>query len=93
MIPSIWYRSLIYGGEYFKCILIYYSLDIGVYNKKYFRSQDINLAPLRASEIVLLNSIFYSKRDAAGDDVSSGYSSLSSPTVSMNLYGSYFSWM
>ena len=59
--------------------------------KTYFRSQDINPAPRRASEIVLLNSSFYSKRDAADDDASSGYSSLSPPTDNLNLYRSYFS--
>ena len=53
--------------------------------------KDINLAPMRASEMVLLNSGFYCKRDAAGDDASSGYSSLSPPTVKLNIYGSYFS--
>ena len=58
------------GGKYFECILMYYTLDIGVSKKKNFRSQDINLAPLRASEIVLLNSSFESKRDAADDDAS-----------------------
>ena len=89
--PSIWYRSLKSGGKYFQCILIYSALDIGVSKKKYFRSQGINLAPLPASEIVLLNSSFYSKIDAAGDDASSGYSSLSAPTVSMTIYGSNFS--
>ena len=56
MSPSICYRSLMSGGEYFECILIYSALDIGVSNKRYFRSKDINIAPLSASEIVLLNS-------------------------------------
>ena len=69
---------------------MYYTLDIGVSKKKYFRSQDINLAHLRASDIVLLNNNFESNRDAAGDDASSGYSSLSPPTVSLTLYGSSF---
>ena len=68
--PSILYHSLMSAGKYFDCILIYSALDIGVSKKKYFRSQDINLAPLRASEMVLLNSSFDSKRDAAGDDSS-----------------------
>ena len=67
------------------------ALDIGVSRKNNFRSQDINLAPLRASEIVLLNSSFYSKRDASGDDASSRYSIMSPPTVSLILYGSGFS--
>ena len=70
---------------------MYYALDIGVSKKKSFRSQDINLAPLRVSEMVLLNSSFYSKRDDAGDDASPGYSSLSPPTVILMLYGYDFS--
>ena len=60
------------------------------FQEKYFRSQDITLAPLRESNIVILNSSFGSKRDAAGDDASLGYSSLSPPTVSLNRYGSDF---
>ena len=91
IIPSISYGSLMSGGKYFECILVYYAFDIGVSKKKYFRSQDINISPLHASKIVLLNNIIDSKRDAAGDDASSGCSSLSPPTVSMNLYGSDFS--
>ena len=78
-------------GKYFECILIYYALGIGFSKKKYFRSQDINLSPRRASEIVLLNSNSDSQRDASGDDASSGYSSLSPPTVNLTLYGSDFS--
>ena len=57
----------------------------------FFRSQDINLAPHRASEIVLIKTIFDSKRDAAGDDTSSGYSSFTPTTVSLTLNGSDFS--
>ena len=59
--------------------------------RKSFRSQDINLVPLRTYEMVLLISSFDSKRDAAGDDESSGYSSLSPPTINLTLHGSYFS--
>ena len=70
---------------------MYSALDIGVSKKKYFRSQEIHLAPLRASEMVLLNSSFDSKRDDAGDDTSSGYSSLLQPTVNLTMYGSDFS--
>ena len=66
--PSISYRSLMSGGKYFECILMYSALDIEVSKKTYFGSQDINLAPLRSSEMVLLNSSFYSPIDAAGDD-------------------------
>ena len=66
--PSISYRSLMSGGKYFECILMYSALDIGVSRKKNFRSQDINLAPLCASEMVLLNSVFDYKRDAAVND-------------------------
>ena len=40
---------------------------------------------------MLLNISFDSKRDAAGDDVLSGYSSLSPPTLNLTLYGSGFS--
>ena len=80
------------GGKYFDCILIYSALDIGFSKKKYFRSQDINIAPCRESEIVILKRNFYSKRDADGDDASSGYSSLYPPTVSLTIYGSGFSW-
>ena len=91
MSPSICYWYLMSGGKYFEFILIYFVLDIGVSKKKCFRSQDINLPPLRASEIVLLNKSFESIRDDAGDDTSLGYSSLSSPTVSLTLYGFDFS--
>ena len=82
---------MMFGGKYFECILIYSALDIGFSKKKYFRSQEINLAPRRAYEIFLLNSSFYYKRDTAGDDASSGYSILSPPTVILTLYGSVFS--
>ena len=57
----------------------------------YFRSQDINIAPCRASEIVLFKSTFDSKRDAPGNDASSGCFSLYTPTVSLTRYVSYFS--
>ena len=40
---------------------------------------------------MILNISFYSKRDAAGGDTSSGYSSRSPPTVSLTLHGSDFS--
>ena len=66
-------------------------LTLGFPKNKYFWSQDINLAPLRASEIVLLNSSFYSKRYSSGDDASSGYSILSPPIVSLTMYVSGFS--
>ena len=91
MSPSIWYWSLISGEKYYECILLYSVLDSVVSKKQYFSSQDINLAPLRASEILLFNISFDSKIDAASDDASSGYSSLSPPTVSLTLYGSSFS--
>ena len=91
MSPPILYQSLISGGKYFECIPMYSALDIWFSKKKYFSSQDINIAPLRASAMVLLISSFYSKRDAAGDDATSGYSSLSPPNVNLNLYGSDFS--
>ena len=70
---------------------MYYALDMEVSKRKYFRSQDINLAPLRASEMVILNISFDSKRNAAGDDASSGYSSILPPTVNLNRCGSDFS--
>ena len=70
---------------------MYSDLDIGVSKKKSFRPQYINLAPLRASEIVLLNSSFYFKRDYAGDYASSVYSSMSPPTFILTLYGYYYS--
>ena len=73
------------GGKYFEYILVYFDLDIGISRKKYFRSQDINLAPQRASGIMVLKSSFDSKRDAAGDNASSGYSNISFPTVNMAL--------
>ena len=91
MSPSIWHWSLMSVGGYFKYILVYSSLDIGVPKKKSFRSQDINLAPWRASKIVLLNSIFDSKMDSTDDDASSVYSSLYPPNVNLTLYGSDFS--
>ena len=61
MSPSIWYWSLISGEKYYECILLYSVLDSVVSKKQYFSSQDINLAPLRASEILLLNSSFTPK--------------------------------
>ena len=70
---------------------MYSALEMEVYSKKYFRSQDITLAPLRESEMVLLNRIFDPKRDASGDDESSGYSSLLTHTVNLTRYGSDFS--
>ena len=33
MSPSIWYWSLMSGGKYFECILVYSDLDIGVSKK------------------------------------------------------------
>ena len=89
MSPSISYRSLMSGGKYSECILVYSALDMGV-SRKYFKSKDINLAPLRASKIVLLNSSFDSKIYAVDDDAASGYLSLSPPTVNLNRYGYYF---
>ena len=91
MSTSISYRSLMSVGKYFECILIYSAIDIGFSKKQSFRSQDINLAPGISSEIVLLNSSFDSKKDAAGDEASSGYLSMSPPTINLNLYNSYFS--
>ena len=69
---------------------MYSAIDIGVFRIKSFSSQDINLTPLRESEIVPLDNSFYSEIDAAGDDASSGYSSISPITVSLTLYGSDF---
>ena len=43
---------------------------------------------MRVSEMLILNSSFDSKRDAAGDDASLGYSSMLPPTVNLNMYGS-----
>ena len=91
MIPSIQYSDLTSGGKYFECIIISFDLDILVSKKKSFRSQEINLAPRRSSEIVLLKSTFYSKRDAAGYDASSVYYNLYPPIVNINLNGSDFS--
>ena len=70
---------------------MYSALDMGVSKKKYLRSQVINLVPLHASEMVLLNSSFDFKRDSAGDDASSGYSSMLPPTVNLTRYGFDFS--
>ena len=91
MSTSILYRYLMSDVKYFECMLMYFAIDMRVSKKKYFRSQDINLAPLSASGMVLLNSSFDSKIYAAGDDKSSGYSILSPPTVSLTLYASGFS--
>ena len=55
-------------GGYFECILIYYALEIRVSKKKYFISQDINIAPRRVSKTMLLNSSFDYKRDASDLD-------------------------
>ena len=73
-----------------ECILVYSALDIGASKKKYFRSHNIHFAPLCASEVVLLDIIFDSKRGAAGDNISSGHYNLSSPTVNLTLNGSGF---
>ena len=78
------------GGKYFQCIHIYSALDIVVSKKKSFRSQEINLSPRRASEIVPLKSSFYPKGDASGNDTSYGYSSLSPPTMNIIIDGSDF---
>ena len=64
---------------------------MGVSKKISFRSHDKNLAALCASDSVLLNNSFDSKRDSAGDAASSVYSSLSLPTVDLNLKDSDFS--
>ena len=69
---------------------MYSDLDMGVSKKKYFRSQDINLAPLHASEMVILNRSSDYKRYAARDDASSGYFSLSPSNVNLTWYGSGF---
>ena len=79
------------GGEYFVWILIYSTVDIGVSNKKPFRSHDKNLAPLCASKNFPLNSVSDSKRDADVDAASSGYTNLLLPTVNLTLKGSGFS--
>ena len=79
------------GGEYLECILIYSAPDIGVSKKKSFRSYDKNIAPLCASENVLLNSSFYFKIYAAGYDAYSGYSNLPPTTVNLTMNGSAFS--
>ena len=50
------------GGKHFKCILVYSALGIRVSKRKSFRLQDINLAPMRASDLVLLNRHSDSKR-------------------------------
>ena len=76
-----------YGGKYFEWIIIYSALDIGVTKKKYFILHDKNIAPLCASEIVILNSSFDSKIYVDGDNISSVYYNLSSPTVNLNLNG------
>ena len=64
---------------------------MGVSKNKYFRSHDKTLAPLFKYDIVLLNNSFDSKRDAAEDAASSGYSSLLLPTVNLTLKGYDFS--
>jgi len=48
-------------------------------------------APLSASEMMLFSRIFVSRRLAAGEPASSGYSNLSPPTVILTQYGSSFS--
>ena len=49
-----------------------------------------NLAPLCASEIVLLKRIFVSVMSAAGDPESDSYGNLSPPTTILTLHGSDF---
>ena len=78
------------GGKYFEWILVYFSLVVGVYSKKSFISHNKNLSPLCASEIVIFNINFYSKRDDSVYDASYRYSNLSPPTVNMTLNGSDF---
>ena len=58
------------------------------FQEQFFLSHVINLAPRCASEIVLLKTSFDYKRDATGDDASSGYYNLSPPAVNLNLGGS-----
>ena len=81
-----WFNCLAFRGfSEFEWILIYSTLNKGVSKKKIFKSYDENLAPLCESEIVLFNSSFYTKIDAAVGDASSGYSNLSPPIVNLNL--------
>ena len=54
-------------------------------------SQLRNLAPLCASEIVLLTIIFVSMRFKTGEPASASYSRISPPTSKRNLHGSVFS--
>ena len=72
---------------YSVCILIYSDIDIVVSLKQSFRSQYINISRHLAYEIVLLKSIFDSKRVTASDDALLEYSSLSPPTVNLTLNG------
>ena len=67
------------------------ALDIGVSKKNPSYHMIEILNPLCASDIVILNSSFGYKRDAAGDATFSGYYNMSPPTVNLNLNGSDFS--
>ena len=60
--------------------------------KKYsFISKDMNLAPLLASDIVLLIKTLVSSMFKVGSPISSEYASLSPPIAIQILYTSYLS--
>ena len=67
---------------------IYYSLSICVSSKKYFKSHDKKQSPMPALEMMLLKSIFVSRRDSEGDAVTYHQYSMSLPTVNCNRKGS-----
>ena len=79
------------GGKYFEWILRSSDLNIGVSKKKYFLSNDRNLAPLCASEISLLNSVFGYNKDAAGNAKLYEYFNLLPPNFNLTLNSSDFS--
>ena len=76
--------------KYLECNLMYSGSSIGVARKKSFKSVAKNLAPLSASEIVLLRSNFASNSVAAGEPASCAYGNQSPPTVRRTHMGSDF---
>ena len=79
------------AGKYVMGIFIYSGSFIGEARKKLLRSAVINFALRHASEITLFMIDFVSTKDAAGEDASSAYGSLSPPTTRRALYCSSFS--
>ena len=80
------YAFQIAVGKYFNFTFMFSGRFIGVLRKKSLRSIERNFAPLWLSEMVLLMRSFVLISVDAGEVASSGYSSLSPPTVRRTRY-------